>query len=464
MAAQQLEERLSCAICLGLFREPTQLRASLEVTQQQTAEAESQLQELQQRSSQIQSSACTMASMVSSKVTSLLQALKRWETWALEDIEVAKTQALAQVQEEEQRVRGHLEALARYDRRARDLLEESDDQTLYQELQLLVHPGPLGPLSPLQWDEEQHVGGLKEMLNQPCGRLLTEASSPRVPAEPADMLSSKAPGPPAPVRSPVCPLRRKLWQNYRNLTFDPDSANRHFYLSRQAQQVKHCQKPQGAAGPGSFELWQVRCAQSFHAGRHYWEVQLSNHSVTLGVAYPDLARRKLETHTDNIGRGPSSWGLCIQEDRTQAWHDGKAKYLPRVSGRLLGVDVDLTSGSLTFYSLEPKTQPLHTFHTVFTQPLYPVFWLLEGRTLTLCHQPEAKLPAELQDEAVKEGTEPGGAVGPAQVPPNPGAEELPQPLTCAPEATAPTGIASTTSAAPGSPGAPEEGAAECVAK
>lgn len=143
----------------------------------------------------------------------------------------------------------------------------------------------------------------------------------------------------------------------------------------------------------------MQCAQSFQAGRHYWEVRASSHSVTLGVAYPELKRRKLGPHTDNIGRGPTSWGLCIQEDRTQAWHNGVAQRLPGVSGRLLGMDLDLASGCLSFYSLEPKTQLLHTFHAIFTRPLYPIFWLLEGRTLTLCHRPEAKPPPGLQVEA-----------------------------------------------------------------
>ena len=101
----------------------------------------------------------------------------------------------------------------------------------------------------------------------------------------------------------------------------------------------------------------MQCAQSFQAGQHYWEVRASSHSVTLGVAYSELTRRRQGPHTDNIGRGPSSWGLCIQEDCTQAWHNGKAQRLPVVSGRLLGVDLNLASGCLTFYSLEPTTPP-----------------------------------------------------------------------------------------------------------
>ncbi|KAF6300051.1 tripartite motif containing 65 [Rhinolophus ferrumequinum] len=376
------------------------LRAMLEVTRQQATQAESQLRELQQRSSQIQSSACTLASVVSGKFSCLLQALEMRRNLALRDIEVAKTQALAQARDEEQRLRGHLEAMAQSDCRIRDLLEQLDDQTFLQESQLLVPPGPLEPLTPPQWDEDQQLGDLKESLSQLCGLLLDKGSPPGAPAEAADLGPMEVPGPLAPVPSPpVCPLRRKLWQNYRNLTFDPDSANRHLYLSQQDQQVKHRRKPRGLAGPDSFELWQVQCAQSFQSGRHYWEVRTSNHSVTVGVAYPELTRRKLGPYTDNIGRGPSSWGLCVQEDSAQAWHNGEAQRLPGVSGNLLGMDLDLVSGCLTFYSLEPETQPLHTFHAIFTQPLYPVFWLLEGRTLNLCHRPEAKLPPGLQDEA-----------------------------------------------------------------
>ncbi|PNJ87973.1 TRIM65 isoform 4, partial [Pongo abelii] len=280
------------------LKREAQLRASLEVTQQQATQAEGQLLELQKQSSQIQNSACILASWVSGKFSSLLQALEMQHTAALRSIEVAKTQALAQARDEEQRLRGHLEAVARHGCRIRELLEQVDEQTFLQESQLLQPPGPLGPLTPLQWDEDQQLGDLKQLLSRLCGLLLEEGSHPGAPAKPVDL---------APM-------------DYRNLTFDPVSANRYFYLSCQDQQVKHCLQSRGPGGPGSFELWQVQCAQSFQAGHHYWEVCASDHSVTLGVSYPQLPRCRLGPHTDNIGRGPCSWGLCVQEDSLQAWH------------------------------------------------------------------------------------------------------------------------------------------------
>lgn len=70
--------------------------------------------------------------MVSGKFSRLLQALELLQIKALRGIEVAKTQALAQAQEEERRLQGHLEATAVFDRRTQDLLEQSDDRTFLQ--------------------------------------------------------------------------------------------------------------------------------------------------------------------------------------------------------------------------------------------------------------------------------------------------------------------------------------------
>ncbi|KAL1778889.1 tripartite motif-containing protein 65 [Sigmodon hispidus] len=376
-----------------------QLTARVVVTRQQVIQAETQLQELQKQSSEIESSACTLASVVSSRFSSLLEALEKQQILALRNIEVAKKQALDQALDEIQRLTGHLEALSQYDHSVQDLLRQADDCIFFQELEKLSEPAEfLGPLAAPQWDEEQHLKDMNELLSPLCELLLEErprkGEGKAAHAGPMEALS-----PPPPVPSTVCPLRRKLWQNYRNLTFDPDTANQYLYLSHKDRQVTHRFQAEGPARPGGFELWQVQCTQSFRTGQHYWEVHASDHSVTLGITYPKLSRQKKGTHTDNIGRGPYSWGLCIQEDSIQAWHNGKAQRLHGVPGRLLGIDLNLTSGCLNFYSLEPRTQLLHTFHAVFSQPLFPVFWLLEGRTLTLCHQPEAKPPSEPQEEA-----------------------------------------------------------------
>ncbi|ERE69117.1 tripartite motif-containing protein 65 [Cricetulus griseus] len=382
-----------------IWQSTDQLKARVVVTQQQATEAESQLQELQQQSSQIESSASTLASVVASRFSSLAQALEKRKALTLRSIEQAKKQVLGQALNEIQRLTGHLEALSQYDHSVQELLGQVDDHIFFQGLQQLSEPvESLGPPTALQWDEEQQLNNVNELLSPLCELLLEDKPS-RVAGKAAQAGPVEALGPPPPVPSTMCPLRKKLWQNYRNLTFDPDTANQYLYLSHEDQQVTHRFQAQSPVRPGSFELWQVQCTQSFQTGQHYWEVRASEHSVTLGVTYPKLSRRKVGNHTDNIGRGPYSWGLCIQEDSIQAWHNGKAERLHGAPGLLLGIDLNLTSGCLNFYSLEPRTERLHTFYAVFSQPLFPVFWLLEGRTLTLCHQPEAKLPPGPREEA-----------------------------------------------------------------
>ncbi|XP_059128127.1 E3 ubiquitin-protein ligase TRIM65 isoform X2 [Peromyscus eremicus] len=208
-----------------------QLKARAAVARQQVTQAETQLQELRQQSSQIQSSACTLTSVVSSRFSSLLQALEKLRALTLRNIEVAKKRALDQALSEIQRLTDHLEVLSQYDHSVQDLLGQVDDSIFFQELQQLSEPveSP-GPLTAPQWDEEQQLNSVNEMLGPLC-ELLLEEKPPRV--------AGKA--------GPV---------DYRNLTFDPDSANQYLYLSHKDQQVTHHFQAQGPARPGSFELWQ----------------------------------------------------------------------------------------------------------------------------------------------------------------------------------------------------------------
>lgn len=53
--------------------------------------------------------------------------------------------------------------------------------------QLLAPPGPLGPLTPPQWDADQQLDGLKELLSQLCGLLLDNGDPLGAPAEAADL-------------------------------------------------------------------------------------------------------------------------------------------------------------------------------------------------------------------------------------------------------------------------------------
>lgn len=96
--------------------------------------------------------------MISGKFSCLLQALEMRRALALKDIKVAETQALAQAQDGEERLQGHLEALASYDRGVRDLLELLDDRTFLQVPDLRA--AGWGDQRPCTW----HTGSLQLSL------------------------------------------------------------------------------------------------------------------------------------------------------------------------------------------------------------------------------------------------------------------------------------------------------------
>lgn len=79
-----------------------------------------------------QSSACTVASLVSSRFSSLLQALETQWDLTLRNIKTAKEQALGQALNEIQRLTGHLEALSQYGHSVQDLLGQADDCVFFQ--------------------------------------------------------------------------------------------------------------------------------------------------------------------------------------------------------------------------------------------------------------------------------------------------------------------------------------------
>ncbi|XP_074116868.1 E3 ubiquitin-protein ligase TRIM65 isoform X2 [Sminthopsis crassicaudata] len=345
-----------------------QLEEQLEENWRQSVQTEEKLQELQQKSNEIQDSAHILAQAVSNKVTVLLRVLETQRDTALQNIEQEKTASLAQAGVVMQGLQTHLEHLAQHIQQIQELQSCPDDLNFLQRSLLLIPPEPLAPVPSLKWDEDSdQLNKLKRTLDQICQLLLKDEIG-------AVSLGDAEPG----------------LKDYRNLTFDPSTANHYFHLSDQDQRVKHGFKSQHIPQPGRFQLWQVLCAQGFEAGKHYWEVKVSDHSVTLGVTYPGLTWQKQLTQTDNIGRNPCSWGLRVQEKGYEAWHNGEAQQLPGKPGNLFGMELDLPLGRLSFYSLEPRAQLLHVFNTFFTQPLYPVFWLCEGRTITLCHLPGAK--------------------------------------------------------------------------
>uniref|UniRef100_A0A3B1IBT0 Tripartite motif-containing protein 16-like n=1 Tax=Astyanax mexicanus TaxID=7994 RepID=A0A3B1IBT0_ASTMX len=135
--------------------------------------------------------------------------------------------------------------------------------------------------------------------------------------------------------------------------------------------------------PERFDHWpQVLCKEGM-SGRCYWEVEWNNGGwgVSISVSYKDISR-KGKRDEFAFGGNSKSWSLLCSSILS-FWHNNVETKIPGRSSSRIGVYVDHSAGTLSFYSVSDTMTLLHTVHTTFTQPLYAGFWLRKGM-LKLC--------------------------------------------------------------------------------
>ncbi|NXC46441.1 TRI65 protein, partial [Penelope pileata] len=394
------EEERRCICCVCTVRECQQhrrvlfeeerarkqalLEQSLKRARWESERIEQALQELEEQTQSIKDSAEGLRSVILSKFTHVEEALAkfRWQTMA--KVEQEELAALGRAEEAWQALKDRLEALGLHCDRAQRLLGCPDHAAFLEEFPLLPAPESTELPPPVELDAASVVEPASEVIAGIC-RLLGELPGSSGPA---------APGPAQPEEMavkallplvPRCQLRDELLKDHRNLTFDPETANKYLELSQGHRRAKH--GPSAAGGweerGRRFEPWQVLCVQGYGQGRHYWEVTISSHSVILGVTYRGLPQQQPRGRKFNIGLDGGSWGLQVREDSYLAWHKGREEKIQQPFYRKLGVCLDYSQGLLSFYGLGEGMELIHSFHAVFTEPLYPVFWLCEGRTVRL---------------------------------------------------------------------------------
>ncbi|KAI2647148.1 Stonustoxin subunit alpha [Labeo rohita] len=194
------------------------------------------------------------------------------------------------------------------------------------------------------------------------------------------------------------------------LTLDPNTANKHLSLSEENRNVTHEEEKQSYSDhPDRFDVYQVLCRESV-CGRCYWEIEWSGH-VLISVSYKSISRKGRGGECW-FGFNDQSWSLSCSHSRYSFRHNNRKTVLPVepiISNIIevsddddddndvdeysvyadyiyrLGVYVDVSAGTLSFYSVSRNTMSLiHTEQTTFTQPLYPGFSVGPGSLVKLC--------------------------------------------------------------------------------
>uniref|UniRef100_A0A673L855 B30.2/SPRY domain-containing protein n=1 Tax=Sinocyclocheilus rhinocerous TaxID=307959 RepID=A0A673L855_9TELE len=160
------------------------------------------------------------------------------------------------------------------------------------------------------------------------------------------------------------------------LTLDPNTAHKLLRLSEGNRVVTYTDTPQPYPDhPDRFDnTLQVLCRESV-SGRCYWELEWSGSDVRVSVSYKSISRKR-SVYERVFGYNDQSWSLFCSPSSFSFWHNKNQTKLPVPSScRRIGVYVDHSAGTLSFYSVSDTMNLIHTVQTTFTQPLYPGFWV-----------------------------------------------------------------------------------------
>nr|XP_055059430.1 E3 ubiquitin/ISG15 ligase TRIM25-like [Misgurnus anguillicaudatus] len=174
-------------------------------------------------------------------------------------------------------------------------------------------------------------------------------------------------------KAPEPDTREQFLKYYHHFTADPNTVNKQLCLSEGNRVITDIYRVQPYPDhPDRFDVYpQVLCSKSV-SGRCYWEVEWSG-AVFISVSYKSIGRKGWGDEC-MFGRNDQSWSLCCYDFSCFFRHNNIETDLPIVSrSSRIGVYVDHSSGSLSFYSISDTMTLIHRVNTTFTKPLYPGF-------------------------------------------------------------------------------------------
>ncbi|XP_067236276.1 NACHT, LRR and PYD domains-containing protein 3-like isoform X2 [Chanodichthys erythropterus] len=173
-----------------------------------------------------------------------------------------------------------------------------------------------------------------------------------------------------------------------DLTLDPNTAHTRLVLSDGNRKVARVKERQPYPDhPERFDHPQVLCRERL-TGRCYWEIEWSDRGAEISVAYEGITRKGLSEDCA-FGFNNKSWSLHCSDGGFTVCHNKNRTDIPpdRLSSKRVGVYVDVSAGSLSFYSvfrIHTLTH-LHTFNTTFTEPLFAGFRVYyDSFSVSLC--------------------------------------------------------------------------------
>uniref|UniRef100_A0A8C1S0C3 Tripartite motif-containing protein 16-like n=1 Tax=Cyprinus carpio TaxID=7962 RepID=A0A8C1S0C3_CYPCA len=349
-----------------------QLKETQKTLQQRIQQREKDLQQLRETVESHKRSAQTAVEDSERIFTELIRSIERSRSELIRLIRDQEKTAVSRAEERLERLEQEINDLRRRDAELEQLSHTQDHIQFLQSFQSLSAPpestdGNDDLFSSLFSSDalRESVHQLRDKLEDFCKEELKKISD-RV------------------TLTNIVPRTRKDFLQYsRQLTLDLNTVNNYLRLSERNRVITFTDTDQPYPDhPDRFDVYQVLCRESV-CGRCYWELEWSGY-VYISVSYKSISR-KGQGYECLFGYNDQSWSLYCSPDsysfkHNNIWTDLSVK---SVSSRI-GVFVDHSAGTLSFYSVSDTMSLIHTVQTTFTQPLYPGFTVCIESSVTLC--------------------------------------------------------------------------------
>ncbi|XP_048010517.1 tripartite motif-containing protein 16-like [Megalobrama amblycephala] len=353
-----------------------QLKETQRWFQQRIQQREKDLQQLREAVESHKRSAQTAVEDSERIFTELIRSIERSRSEATQRIRDQEKTAVSRAEGRLERLEQEINDLRRRDAELEQLSHTQDHIHFLQSFQSLsappestdVNDDPFSSLSSFDVVKES-VRQLRDKLEDFCKEELKKISD-RV------------------TFTNIVPRTRNDFLQYSHqLNLDLNTVNKHLHLSERNRVITFTYPTIQSYPdhPDRFDQWeQVLCRESV-CGRCYWEIERNGiNGGFISVSYKSISR-KGSGYECLFGGNNQSWSLICSSSSYSFRHNNIETKLPVKSiSRRMGVYVDHSAGTLSFYSVSGDTMSLiHTVQTTFTQPLYPGFRIYSG-SVKLC--------------------------------------------------------------------------------
>ncbi|XP_077065487.1 E3 ubiquitin/ISG15 ligase TRIM25-like [Siphateles boraxobius] len=351
-----------------------QLKETQRSFQQRIQQREKYLQQLREAVASHKRSAQTAVEDSERIFTELIRSIERSRSEATQRIRDQEKTAVSRAEERLERLEQEINDLRRRDAELEQLSHTKDHIHFLQSFQSLSAPPESTDVNDNPFSSLSSFDGVRESVLQLRDKL-------------EDFCKEKQISNRVNFTNIVPRTRNDFLQYSHQFTLDLNTVNKRLRLSESNIVITNINTVQPYPDhPDRFDYYeQVLCRESV-CGRCYWEIEWSGDvlgAVYISVSYKSISRKGLGKECV-FGYNNQSWSLSCSPSSYSFRHNKIKTELPvKPISRRIGVYVDHSAGTLSFYSVSDTMSLIHTVQTTFTHTLYPGFGVYIGSSVKL---------------------------------------------------------------------------------